>query len=156
MSNKDYLKELREKVGHMPLVIPHSVVVLFNDKDEILLEERSDDGYFDFPGGGIDLKESGEEAAKRELFEETGLTAEELRLFNVYTGEITKYVYFNDDVIYGVDLVYLCYKYHGELIPQREEVKSLKFYSINDMPIKMSIRNKQIIKDLLSRRKDLH
>lgn len=156
MSNKDYLKELREKVGHMPLVIPHSVVVLFNDKDEILLEERSDDGYFDFPGGGIDLKESGEEAAKRELFEETGLIADELALFNVYTGEITKYVYFNGDVIYGVDLVYLCYKYHGELIPQCEEVKSLKFYSINNMPEKMSIRNKQIIKDLLSRRKDLH
>ena len=140
----------------MPLVIPHSVVVLFNDKGEILLEERSDDGYFDFPGGGIDLNETGIEAAKRELLEETGLIAEELRLFNVYTGEITKYVYFNGDVIYGVDLVYLCYKYHGELIPQREEVKSLKFYSINDMPIKMSIRNKQIIKDLLSRRKDLH
>ena len=156
MSNKDYLKELREKVGHMPLVIPHSVVILFNDKDEILLEERSDDGYFDFPGGGIDLKETGEEAAKRELFEETGLIADELALFNVYTGEITKYVYFNGDIIYGVDLVYLCYKYHGELIPQREEVKSLKFYSINDMPIKMSKRNKQIIKDLLSRRKDLH
>ena len=147
----DYLKELREKVGHMPLVIPHSVVVLFNEQGEILLEERSDDGYFDFPGGGIDLNESGEEAAKRELYEETGLIAEELRLFNVYTGEITKYVYFNGDVIYGVDLVYLCYKYSGSLIPQKEEVKSLRFVNINEMPEKMSIRNKQIIKDLLNK-----
>ncbi len=147
----DYLKDLREKVGHMPLVIPHSVVILFNDKGEILLEERSDDGYFDFPGGGIDLNESGTEAAKRELYEETGLTAEELRLFNVYTGEITKYVYFNGDVIYGVDLVYLCYKYSGTLIPQKEEVKSLRFVNINEMPEKMSIRNKQIVKDLLNK-----
>ena len=73
----DYLKELREKVGHMPLVIPHSVVILFNDKGEILLEERSDDGYFDFPGGGIDLNETGIEAAKRELFEETGAIGRE-------------------------------------------------------------------------------
>ena len=148
----DYLKELREKVGHMPLVIPHSVVILFNDKGEILLEERSDDGSFDFPGGGIELNESGEEAAKRELFEETGLIAEELRLFNVYTGEITKYVYFNGDVIYGVDLVYLCDRYSGSLIPQKEEVKSLRFYNISEMPSKMSIRNKQIIKDLLDKR----
>ena len=147
----DYIKELREKVGHMPLVIPHSVVILFNDKGEILLEERSDDGYFDFPGGGIDLNETVIEAAKRELFEETGLTAEELRLFNVYTGEITKYVYFNGDVIYGVDLVYLCYKYSGTLIPQKEEVKSLRFVNINEMPEKMSIRNKQIVKDLLNK-----
>ena len=144
----DYLKELREKVGHMPLVIPHSVVILFNDNNEILLEERSDDGYFDFPGGNIDLKESGEAAAKRELFEETGLIAKELTLFKVYTGEITRYVYFNGDEIYGVDLVYLCNKYEGKLIPQKEEVKSLKFYKLENMPDKMSIRNKQIIEDL--------
>lgn len=147
----DYIKELREKVGHMPLVLPHAVVVLFNEKHEVLLEERSDDGYFDFPGGGIDLKESGEEAAKRELEEETGLIADKLVLFNVYTGEITKYVYFNGDVIYGVDLVYLCDKYHGELKPQLEEVKRLSFYSLDNLPNKMSIRNKQIVKDLLKR-----
>jgi 8-oxo-dGTP pyrophosphatase MutT (NUDIX family) len=147
----DYIKELREKVGHMPLVLPHAVVILFNENHEVLLEERSDDGYFDFPGGGIDLKESGEEAAKRELEEETGLIAEKLVLFNVYTGEITKYVYFNGDVIYGVDLVYLCDKYHGELKPQLEEVKRLRFYSLDNLPNKMSIRNKQIVKDLLKR-----
>lgn len=148
---EDYLKKLREKVGHMPLVLPHAVVVVFNEHGEVLLEERSDDGYFDFPGGGIDLKESGEEAAKRELYEETGLIADKLVLFNVYTGEVTHYVYFNGDEIYGVDLVYLCDKYHGELTPQLEEVKSLRFYDLKNMPDKMSIRNKAIVNDLLKR-----
>ena len=145
----DYLKELRKRTDHMPLVLPHSVVILFNEKGEVLLEERSDDGFFDFPGGGIDLKESAEDAAYRELKEETGLIADELKLFKVYSGEITHYVYFNGDEIYGVDLVYTCHKYHGEMKPQLEEVKSLKFYDLKHMPEKMSIRNKQIIKDLL-------
>ena len=149
----DYIKELRKRTNHMPLVLPHSVVVLFNEKDEVLLEERSDDGYFDFPGGSIDLKESAEEAAKRELLEETGLVADELELFKVYSGEITHYVYFNGDEIYGVDLVYICRKYHGEMSPQLEEVKNLKFYKINDVPDKMSIRNKQIIIDLKQNKK---
>ena len=148
---KDYYKELRKRTGHMPLVLPHSVVLLFNDKNEILLEERSDDGYFDFPGGGIDLKESGEDAARRELLEETGLIADELELFKVYTGEITHYVYFNGDEIYGVDLVYICKKYHGKLAPQQEEVYKLEFYSLDKMPEKMSPRNKQIIKDLTAK-----
>ena len=148
---KDYYKELRKRTGHMSLVLPHSVVLLFNDKNEILLEERSDDGYFDFPGGGIDLKESGEEAAKRELFEETGLIVDELEFFKVYSGEITHYVYFNGDEIYGVDLIYICRKYHGEIKPQEEEVKKIKFYNLNNLPDKMSIRNKQIIKDLLKK-----
>lgn len=132
----------------MPLVLPHSVVILFNDKGQILLEERSDDGYFDFPGGGIDLKESAEEAASRELLEETGLVAKRLELFKVYSGEITHYVYFNGDEIYGVDLVYICKEYEGELKPQKEEVNRLFFMDLDNMPEKMSIRNKQIIIDL--------
>ena len=132
----------------MPLVLPHSVVILFNEKGQILLEERSDDGYFDFPGGGIDLKESAEEAASRELLEETGLVAKRLELFKVYSGEITHYVYFNGDEIYGVDLVYICKEYEGELKPQKEEVNRLFFMDLDNMPEKMSIRNKQIIIDL--------
>ena len=147
----DYYKELRKRTGHMSLVLPHSVVVLFNEKGEVLLEERKDDGYFDFPGGGIDLKESGEDAARRELLEETGLIADELELFKVYTGEVTHYVYFNGDEIYGVDLVYICRKYHGEMRPQAEEVKALSFHDLHNMPEKMSIRNKAIIEDLLKR-----
>ena len=147
----DYIDDLRKKTGHMPLLLAHAVVVLFNEKGEILLEERSDDGYFDFPGGALDLKETMEDAAKRELLEETGVIADELKLFKVYSGEITHYVYFNGDEIYGVDAVYLCHKWHGELKPQLGEVKNLVFAPINKMPDKMSKRNKQIITDLLNR-----
>lgn len=145
----DYLKELRKKTGHMPLLLAHSVVVLFNEEGKVLLEKRSDDGFYDFPGGAIDLKETAEEAAKRELNEETGLVADNLKLFKVYSGEVTHYKYFNGDEIYGVDLVYLCNKYHGDLLPQKDEVDKLLFADLKDMPEKMSIRNKAIIKDLL-------
>lgn len=147
----DYVKDLRDKTNHMPLLIPHSVVVLFNDKNEVLLEERKDDGFFDFPGGALDLNETLEEAAKRELFEETGIIADELELLKVYSGEITHYVYFNGDEIYGVDAVYICHKYHGELKPQLDEVSRLVFCSLDKMPDKMSKRNKQIIIDLKKR-----
>ena len=92
-----------------------------------------------------------EDAACRELLEETGLIADELELLKVYSGEITHYVYFNGDEIYGVDAVYLCHKWHGELKPQLDEVKTLKFYSLDDMPDKMSKRNKQIIIDIKNR-----
>ena len=148
----DYLKDLREKTGHMPLVLPHAVVIIINNQNEILLEERADDGFFDFPGGGIDLKETAEEAAAREVKEETGLIANRLETFKVYSGEITHYVYFNGDEIYGVDCVYICRDYSGELKPQLSEVKRLFFCSMDKMPEKMSPRNKQIIKDLQSQK----
>ena len=148
---EDYLKKIREKIGHSPIIVPHSVVLLFNEKNEILLEERLDDGYFDFPGGGIDLGETAEEAASRELFEETGLTADELGFFKLYTGEITHYIYVNGDEIYGVDSVFICKKYHGKLTPQVDEVKVLRFYPLDKIPAKMWIRNTQILKDYMAK-----
>ena len=148
----DYVKDLRKKVGHKSLLLPHSVVIVIDKNKRVLLEERSDDGYFDFPGGGIDLNETAEEAAYRELKEETGLTANKLEFFKLYTGSITHYVYANGDEIYGIDAVYICRDYSGELIPQKEEVNKLTFISINELPEKMSIRNKQIVKDLLAKK----
>ena len=129
--------------------IPHSVVIVLNNQNQVLLEERADDGYFDFPGGAKEENESFLDAAKRELFEETGLTANKLELFKIYEGEITHYIYHNGDEIYGIDYIYICRDYSGELIPQIEEVKALSYFNLDELPSKMSKRNKQIVKDLL-------
>lgn len=145
---EDYIKKVRKIIGHEPMLLPHAIVVVFDNEGKVLIETRADDGYLDFPGGTIDIGEEVEAAAKRELFEETGIIADELKLFNIYSGEITKYQYFNEDIIYGIDIVYLCYKYHGELKAQPEEVSELKFMKLDDIKGKLSPRNIQIIKEL--------
>ena len=148
---EDYIKKVRKVIGHEPMLLAHAVVILFNEQNEILIEERADDGYLDFPGGTVDMAEEVIVTAKRELFEETGLVADELELFNIYSGEITRYQYTSGDITYGVDIVYICKKYHGELKPQKEEVKQLTFMKLADIKGKLSPRNKQIIKDLYER-----
>ena len=148
---EDYIKKVRKVIGHEPMLLAHAVVILFNEQNEILIEERADDGYLDFPGGTVDMAEEVIVTAKRELLEETGLVADELELFNIYSGEITRYQYTSGDITYGVDIVYVCKKYHGELKPQKEEVKQLKFMKLSDIKGKLSPRNKQIIKDLYER-----
>lgn len=131
-------------------IIPHSVTIVFNKNNEVLLEKRADDGFFDFPGGGVDEGETFEEAAIRELYEETGLIAKNLKLFKVYEGDITYYKYPNGDEVYGIDHIFIVDEFEGEFKPQLEEVSSLEFYPIDKFPQKMSIRNKQIIKDLFN------
>ncbi len=55
-------------------------VVLLNDALQVLLLSASDPAdrakgsWWEIPGGGIDGGESSEEAARRELYEETGIT----------------------------------------------------------------------------------
>ena len=147
----DYIKKIRKLIGHEPMLIPHAVVILFNEENKVLFEVRADDGYLDFPGGSVDLDEEVKETAKRELYEETGLLADELELFEVYSGPITKYTYFNKDVIYGVDTFYVCRKYHGELKPQQKEVKELVFLDIDKVNGKLSPRNIKVIEDIKAR-----
>ena len=153
---KETYKRINKTIAHKEGVCHGISAIALIDKDgKLLIQKRSankknEPNKWDLSGTGhIDIDETPEQAAVRELFEETGLVADELELFNVYTGEITHYVYFNGDEIYGVDLVYLCNKYHGEIKPQPEEVKHLKFYDLKNMPTKMSIRNKAIVNDLL-------
>ena len=60
-----------------------SVIVLRGDQILLLKRDAHWTGLFDYvleiPGGGVERGESPEDAARRELFEETGITAEELK-----------------------------------------------------------------------------
>ena len=82
----------------------------------------------------MELDEEVEKAAMRELFEETGLFADELELFGVFSGKILHYTYPNGDEVSNIDIVYLCRSYSGELTPQASEVSELRFFSASEMP----------------------
>ena len=87
-----------------------------------------------YAGGSVELDEPVEDAAKRELFEETGLIAMELELFGVFSGKDTHYIYPNGDEVSNIDIVYICRKYTGSLICQEGEVDKLKFFKPNELP----------------------
>jgi 8-oxo-dGTP pyrophosphatase MutT (NUDIX family) len=145
-----YVSELRKRVGHMPAVVAFSVLVIISKDHRLLLEERADDHYWDFPGGSIEFNETALEAAKREVKEETALAVGEAQLLGVYSGPLTYYKYANGDEVSGVDIVYYSSDYHGTLQEQKEEVSTLRWFDLQNPPEKMSPRNKQIIKDLLA------
>lgn len=81
----EYYKFLRQYVGHQPIILPGSVVLILNTENEILLQKRYDGGW-GLPGGLMELGESLEDTAKREVQEETGLAITDLQLLGVFSG----------------------------------------------------------------------
>ena len=134
----DYIMDLRKIVGHRPLLQVGASVIVEDEKGRILLQKRSDNHYWGYAGGSIELDENVEDAAKRELFEETGLTAERLELFGIFSGKDMHYIYPNGDEVSNIDIVYICRDYTGTLRRQENEVEELKFFALNEIPQKIS------------------
>ena len=129
-----YIMDLRRFVGHAPLLQCAGSVIIENSQGEILLGKRTDNHKWGYAGGSIELGETIEECAVRELKEETGLIADDLEFFMINSGEETHYIYPNGDEVYNVEVVYICRNYHGELKPQEEEISELRFFSVNALP----------------------
>lgn len=66
-------------------LVPSVNVIVVNERDEILMIRRSDNGNWAVPGGAIDLGESVPEAAIRETREETGITCAITGISGIYS-----------------------------------------------------------------------
>jgi 8-oxo-dGTP pyrophosphatase MutT (NUDIX family) len=133
-----YILDLRKIVGHRPLLQVGASVIVEDSLGRILLQLRADNHCWGTCGGSIELDERVEDGARRELWEETGLTAEAIELFGVWSGPELHYVYPNGDEVSNVDIVFLCKKFSGQLKPQESEVQSLRFFAVDEIPEELS------------------
>ena len=129
-----YVSEIRKKIGHDPLMIVGASVIVTDEAGRVLLQHRADNGLWGYHGGCVELGENTEAAARRELLEETGLTAGKITLFGVFSGPEMRYTYPNRDQASVVDVVYLCSDYSGKIRPQPEEVTELRWFAPADIP----------------------
>lgn len=130
----EYIMDMRKRVGPIPLMQCGASVIVLDGQNRLLLQRRKDNGMWGYAGGAVELYERVEDAAARELREETGLIADQLELLDVFSGPELRYTYPNGDQVSIVDIVYLCRKYHGQLRPQPEEVTELAFFSPDRLP----------------------
>ena len=97
---------------------------MVNDRSEILLIRRTDNGNWAVPGGGMDLGESIIQAAVRETREETGITCQITGLVGIYTSSrhVIRYTS-NGEVRQEFSIVFTARPIGGRLRPSSESAE---------------------------------
>ena len=133
----NYIKELRSVIGHRPIIYGAGSIIIENERGEVLLGKRTDNHLWGYSGGGMEIGESVEETAKRELREEMGIEADELTFFMVNSGPESYIKYPNGDEVYYVEVIFRCGKYRGEPRRQPEELEELRFFKPEEITLDM-------------------
>lgn len=148
----DYIRHLRSMVGHEKVLMVVAGALVFNEKNQLLLQLRTDSESWGLPGGFMELDESVQETARREVFEETGLILNEMELFGIYSGPHKHRVFENGDQAAIVEICFICRSYEGELVKDNEESYNNHFFGLDDLPAYIFQEHQQAIEDVKNKR----
>ena len=133
-------------------VITGTCAVVLNDHGEVLVQRRSDNGYWGLPGGLLDVGESIEQCVIREVLEETGLQVTVDRLMGVYSDPMQHALMsYPDRVVQTVTVCFRCRRESGELAVSNESTE-LAYFRVDRLPANTLVVHRSVIADTLSGR----
>jgi 8-oxo-dGTP pyrophosphatase MutT (NUDIX family) len=141
--------------GGTPLILRASSCAFVSDeRGRVLLQRRSDNGYWNLPGGRIELGESASAACVREVKEETGLDVEVVRLIGVYSDPaITTITYPDGNVVQYIVNLFEC-RVNGGQLRHDEESLELGWFDPKELPQPFSPNHVPRVQDALAGRPD--
>ena len=144
-----YYHAIRSAIGDQLLIMPAVNAIVVNERGEVLLQRRTDDGQWTNPGGAIEPGEHPAHALVREIKEETGLDVKPLRITGIYSGPEYIHTYPNGNQAAFVSISFLCQVTGGELGGDPEETAEVRFFAPEALPA-MHPRFIRRIRDALS------
>lgn len=134
MGMSDYVKGLRAKIGTDLIFGTGVAAIVFNDRNEVLLQLRSDTKTWGLPGGAMDPGEEPAEAVVREVLEETNVQVIPERIVGVYAGPEYMFSYPNGDRIAVVSITFACKPIGGEPRVNDDECLEVCYVPLDSLP----------------------
>lgn len=143
----EYVEYIRNMVGDETINLTGVNVIIINEKEEILLQKRGDypEGKWGLPGGIVELGESLEDAAIREVKEETNLDVYNLELIGTTSGKYNYIELPNGHKLYCITIGYATKSFMGKLKIDGKESRDLRFFSKYELPENMPGSHKVMI-----------
>jgi ADP-ribose pyrophosphatase YjhB (NUDIX family) len=132
-----YLWQLRQVVGDRLLLTPGAEVVVVDDQDRMLFQQRSDSGLWELPGGAAEPGMSFRETAAQELLEESGLHVQPDDLVpfgSLSEAALHTITYPNGDRLQCYALLFEARQWTGDLVPGADEVIQARFFEPDETP----------------------
>jgi 8-oxo-dGTP pyrophosphatase MutT (NUDIX family) len=133
MPMSDYMRNLRAKVGTTVLEVPTVSILVFDERERVLLVRHAEGNDWTTPGGMIEPYEIPTDAAVREMWEETGLHVELTRIVGVFGGDLCTSMYGNGDVVSWVSTVFAARPLGGNLRPDGVETLDVRYFARADI-----------------------
>lgn len=108
-----------------------AAVIVVKDNEILMLQRKGSegDGSWAIPGGKVDFMEDPADAVIRELKEETGLLAQDVKFIG-YTSDIHP-----DTNKHFVTLRFMCTTFSGEaIVAEPEKCTAIGWYSLDKLP----------------------
>jgi len=144
-----YMKNLRDKIGTDLLMMPAAGGVVINDKDEVLLQLRSDNNLWGIPGGALDPGEDIADCVVREVLEETGILVVPETITSVLAGDDFLHTYPNGDQVAIVSIMFRCRPVGGDLKIGDDESLAIRYFASDALPDNMIPRHRLMVEKAL-------
>lgn len=114
-------------------LVPAASAVVIDGQGRILLQRRSDNGFWSIPGGAMEIGETIAGAAVRETREETGLDVRPLYVIAVYSDPRHVVEYSDGEVRQQFSVCFACEVMGGELTVS-DESSEVRFVGLELAP----------------------
>lgn len=145
-----YYQNPNAPAPNRPIHLGSAVIVIHQNK--ILMEYRSDSDYWALIGGGLDMNESLETCAIRELYEEAGIkiATSDLKFYKVYSDPSRIVKYPDGNILRSITTAFYTNINYPHSLKCSEESRELKYFTVDEIrQLNVVATHKHIILDFI-------